>query len=116
MFSGEDSGTYTTKGHLAEMNALLGPFPDNLISKATLKGARDMFDDRGNIRKYRLKKTVPLSARLEDLPDSEAPKFEAFVRLLLRLDPGLRATATDALQEVWLSHEYTQSIAAEKVN
>lgn len=116
MFSGESSGSYTTRGHLAEMNALLGPFPKALLSQAKLEGAQDLFDGSGNVRKFRLKKFVSLSARLGELPDDEAPKFEAFIRRLLRLGPGERGVASDALQETWLAHEYTQSIAAEKVN
>lgn len=116
MFSGRDSGEYTVKGHLAEMNALLGPIPLSLLSTAKLKGARDMFDEHGNVRKYRLKKVVSLKQRLEDLPDEEAPKFEAFTRRMLELDPQRRPSAAKMLEDPWISHEYTQSISAEKVN
>lgn len=116
MFSGQDSGKYTTKGHLAEMNALLGPFPQNLLSAATLNGAKDLFDNQGNVRKYRLSKVVPLGVRFEGLGEDEAPKFEDFVKVLLQIDPQQRKGADDLFLEPWLKHEYTQSISAEKVS
>lgn len=116
MFSGEDNGECTVKGHLAEMNALLGPFPKSLRSEAKLKGAVEMFDEHGNVRKYRLKTAVALPARLADLPDNEAPKFEAFVRRLLTIDPRTRKSAEAMLEDPWLSHEYTQSLSMDKVS
>ena len=116
MFSGRDSGKYTTKGHLAEMNALLGPFPGALLSGATLDGAKDMFDKQGNVRKYRLSKVVPLKDRFKSLGEEEAPKFEEFIKTLLELDPQRRKGAGELLDEPWLTHEYTQSISAEKVS
>lgn len=116
MFSGQDSGKYTTKGHLAEMNALLGPFPETLLSVATLNGAKELFDNQGNVRKYRLSKVVPLRDRFKSLGEDEAPKFESFIRMLLQLDPQQRRGAGDLSDEPWLNHEYTQSISAEKVS
>lgn len=116
MFSGEDSGEYTIRGHLAEMNALLGPFPQTLLSAARLKKAKDMFDEHGNVRKFRLKKVVPLKDRVEDMPEGESPKFEAFTRRMLELDPGRRKTAAEMLEDPWLSHEYTENISVEKVS
>lgn len=110
MLGGQDSGKFTTKGHLAEMNALLGPFPESLLSKATLNGLKDTFDSDGNVRKYRLSKVVPLKKRFAELGDDEAPKFEAFIRRLLQLDPQLRKGPGELLDDPWLAHEYTQSI------
>lgn len=116
MFSGQDSGRYTTKGHLAEMNALLGPFPHALLSAAMLSGAKDLFDNHGDIRRYRLSKVMPLKNRFKSLGDDEAPTFEAFIKVLLELDPQGRRRAGDLFDEPWILHEYTQSIAAEKVS
>lgn len=116
MFSGRDSGEYTIKGHLAEMNALLGTFPESLTTTAGLNGAKDMFDSHGNVRKYRLKRIATLKQRFANLPDDEPAKFEAFTRLLLDLDPQKRRSADELLNVAWISHEYTQSVSAEKVN
>lgn len=116
MFSGADSGAYNVKGHFAEMNALLGSFPPALLSAAKMKGVKDMFDGQGNVRKYRLKKVASLEKRFENLPSVEAAKFETFIRLLLDLNPERRASAGGLLDDLWLSHEYTQSTAAEKVS
>lgn len=116
MFSGEDSGQYTVTGHLAEVNTLLGPFPRQLIAESKLAGVEDMFDGCGNVRKYRMRKAVALSTRFEDMPDEEAPKLEAFTRSLLAIDPQLRASASKALEESWLAHEYVLGIAVEKVS
>lgn len=115
MFSGMDSGAYTIRGHLAEMNALLGPFPQPLLADAKLAKAKDMFDKEGNIRKYRLERIVSLEQRFSSLPEDEARKFEAFVRRLLELDPGQRPTAQAMLEQPWLSHEYTEGMQVDNV-
>lgn len=116
IFSRQSSGEYTVKGHLAEMDALLGPFSETLLSQVRLKGARKLFDDHGNNQRYRLKKMASLQSRFENLPDGESFKFEAFIRLLLTIDPQSRRAADETLRDSWLSHEYTQSIVAEKVS
>lgn len=115
MFSGGEGSAYSIEGHLAEISALLGSFPPRLLSQARLQEARVMFDTHGNMHKLKLKHVVSLTERFEDLTDGEGQKLEEFVRALLALDPTARPVADEALELGWLSHEYTQAVAVERV-
>lgn len=115
MFSGGEGSVYSIEGHLAEINALLGPFPQRLLAQARLQGAHEMFDGKGNIRKVKLRDVVSLKERFGDLTDGEGLKLEEFVRSLLALDSTARPVASEALNMSWLSHEYTQAVSVDRV-
>ncbi len=116
MFSGGDGSNYSVEGHLAEINALLGPFPVQLLSEAHLQSTRKMFDVEGNILQPKLEMVVSLAERFEDLANGEGRKLEEFIRSLLAIDPIARPAASEALNMPWHSHMYTQSVEVERVS
>jgi serine/threonine-protein kinase SRPK3 len=83
--SGGDEADYTVAGHLAEINALLGPFPPHLIAETQTQEARELFDAGGNVREPKSQKVVSLAERFEDLAHGEGFKLEEFIRSLLAL-------------------------------
>lgn len=108
MFNGADSGEYELKSHLEEMNALLGPFPRGLIDRAGLIGAKEWFDDDGNVRDSRLSEAVPLEVRFSDLPEEGSGKFLAIVTAMLDLDPAKRKSAKELVGFAWIEHDYDE--------
>lgn len=112
MFSGADStGSYLTKTHLAEIEALLGPFPANLLAQVNQTTKDEFFNPDGSVADPDLSLVVTLEQRFSELPEEEAPKFQAFVRAMLTTDPEKRKTAEELLEEPWLKHEFTEDLA-----
>jgi len=113
MFSAHDAKTsmYSTKVHLQEIAALLGPFPPSLIEQAHLEDVMSVFGLDGQpLDDATAKNTVSLQQRFASLPANEAVKFEDLVRAMLTIDPGQRKTAAELLEHPWLKHEYVEDL------
>lgn len=104
MFYGEDPDGrgYSTRAHLAEVIALLGPPPLDLIKR----GARsdEFFTKNG---KWRNEVPIAKPTTLEDnenfLEGKNKEKFIKFVRAILQWRPEDRKTAKELLQDPWLN-------------
>ncbi|KAL9117079.1 MAG: hypothetical protein Q9187_006387 [Circinaria calcarea] len=105
LFSGRDPDRkeYSTRAHLAEMIALIGPPPVELVKRG--RRSAEFFDDDGNWRN-----TVPIPDRtsLEQLEGSLEGKrkelFLNFMTSMLQWAPEHRKTAKELLEDPWLNN------------
>nr|VWP02166.1 Chitin synthase export chaperone [Ganoderma boninense] len=78
--------------HLAHMVALLGPPPADFLARCTMAELGQFFDKQG---KETLSETI--------LEGEDKALFLAFVRKMVRWDPGERASAKELLRDPWLN-------------
>ncbi|KAL9092102.1 MAG: hypothetical protein Q9165_004535 [Trypethelium subeluteriae] len=104
MFYGKDPKEmkYMTRAHLAEMIALMGPPPPELLEK----GARtaEFFDEDGKWRgEIPLPEPTSLEKSEENLEGSKKKAFLRFVRKMVQWRPEDRQTASQLLEDDWLN-------------
>ncbi|KAL8910112.1 MAG: hypothetical protein Q9171_004573 [Xanthocarpia ochracea] len=104
IFHGNDpeKGRYLTRAHLAEMIALMGPPPPELLKRG--KRSAEFFDDDGQ---WRGGIPIPDRTSLEDSEESlEGGNKEAFLRFMRKMiqwRPEDRQTAKELLEDDWLN-------------
>ena len=119
IFYGKDpkESKYTTRAHLAEMIALMGPPPPELLKKG--KRTAEFFDEDGEncptratlfanpAGQWRGGIPVPDRTSLEEseeyLKGSNKEAFLRFVRKMVQWRPEDRQTADQLLEDDWLS-------------
>ena len=106
-----------TRAHLAEMIALMGPPPPELLKKG--KRTAEFFDENGEIctvrrttftnlaGQWRGEIAVPNPTSLEEseiiLEGSNKEAFLRFVRKMIQWQPEDRQTASQLLEDEWLN-------------
>ncbi|KAL8720126.1 MAG: hypothetical protein Q9225_002971 [Loekoesia sp. 1 TL-2023] len=104
MFYGKDpkEKRYMTRAHLAEMIALMGPPPPELLKKG--KRTAEFFDEDGQ---WRSEIPVPDRTSLEEseeyLEGSNKEAFLQFVRKMVQWRPEDRQTPAQLLEDDWLN-------------
>ncbi|CEL08702.1 hypothetical protein ASPCAL11847 [Aspergillus calidoustus] len=104
MFYGDDpTGIgYSTRAHLAEVIALLGPPPLDMISRGVR--SREFFSEDG---KWISDVPIPLETSLEEseenLEGENKAEFLRFMRGMLQWRPEDRKTASELLKDPWLN-------------
>ncbi|KAL8856069.1 MAG: hypothetical protein Q9178_007325 [Gyalolechia marmorata] len=97
-----EKGRYLTRAHLAEMIALMGPPPPELLKRG--KRSAEFFDDDGQ---WRAGIPIPDRKSLEDSEESlEGGNKEAFLRFMRKMiqwRPEDRQTAKELLEDDWLN-------------
>ncbi|KAJ8125148.1 hypothetical protein O1611_g8491 [Lasiodiplodia mahajangana] len=92
---------YRRRAHLAEIIALLGPPPKDLLARGGL--ASKFFSDEG---KFTAGIDLPTSTSLEEiethLTGDEKRQFLEFMRKMLQWSPERRSTARELFQDAWL--------------
>ncbi|KAI1424333.1 kinase domain protein [Xylaria sp. FL1777] len=92
---------YRRRAHLAEIIALLGPPPKDLLARGDL--ASKFFSDEG---KFTAGIDLPTSTSLEEiethLTGDEKRQFLEFMRKMLQWAPEQRSTAGELFQDAWL--------------
>ncbi|KZT58237.1 kinase-like protein [Calocera cornea HHB12733] len=89
--------------HLAQITALLGPLPSALIAAG--KHSHNLFDGHGALPPPIPCVTAPLEQRLEAqcvLGPEEFQVCASFLRAMLQVDPGRRASARELLEHRWV--------------
>ena len=122
IFYGKDpkESKYTTRAHLAEMIALMGPPPPELLKKG--KRTAEFFDEDGEncptratlfanpAGQWRGRIPVPDRTSLEESEEYlEGSNKEAFLRLLQKMvqwRPEDRQTADQLLEDDWLNERW----------
>lgn len=105
MFEGRlpKDGSYKTKHHLEEIDALFGPFPRRLLEQGYRTLVARYFNEDGKIRD-----PVPglpeafLEDWVESLSGSDKEEFVSFLKSMMKIDPDERKTARQLLDEAWL--------------
>lgn len=96
--------SYRRRAHLAEIIALLGPPPKDLLARGDL--ASEFFSDEG---KYTAGIDLPSSKSLEEietlLTGDEKRRFLEFMRKMLQWAPERRNTARELFEDAWLLQE-----------
>jgi serine/threonine protein kinase len=127
LFRGVDPehGVYRSRAHLAEMIALLGPPPNELL--AASKNRSKFFSDQGSsvyclhmivgmdpkiaLGEYRAGIEVPSPVTLESLETNlegeDKLLFLSFMRKMLQWDPKMRHTPKQLLEDEWLQKHTT---------
>jgi serine/threonine-protein kinase SRPK3 len=109
---------YLTRAHLAELTAMLGPPPTDMLEKGAR--SKEFFDSEGRIAlpKYRLKliefllgnwiAEIPIPQDLtlkrseENLDGEKKEEFLLFVKCMLQWRPEDRWTAKQLLEHPWM--------------
>ncbi|KAF1919640.1 kinase domain-containing protein [Ampelomyces quisqualis] len=92
---------YLTRAHLAEVIAMLGPPPPDLLKRGSR--TKDFFDDEGKwIANMPIPEGLTLESSEENLVGKEKEAFLEFVRCMLRWKPEDRMTAKELLNHPWL--------------
>ncbi|PNS14678.1 hypothetical protein CAC42_1700 [Sphaceloma murrayae] len=103
LFYGHDPliGGYSTRAHLADVVALLGPPPLDLLQRG--KRSSEFFDEHG---RWKAVVEIPPPTSLEEyelfLEGPKKAEFLRFMRRMLQWRPEDRATARELLQDPWL--------------
>ncbi|KAF2130651.1 CMGC protein kinase [Dothidotthia symphoricarpi CBS 119687] len=96
-----DGRRYTTRAHLAEVVAVLGPPPLDLLERGTR--SREFFDEKGQwIAEVPIPGHLSLESLEENLSGTEQQEFLEFVRCMLTWKPEDRMTAKQLLDHPWL--------------
>ncbi|KAL8896203.1 MAG: hypothetical protein Q9207_007820 [Kuettlingeria erythrocarpa] len=104
MFYGKDprEGRYMTRAHLADMIALVGPPPPELLKAG--KRTAEFFDKDGE---WRADIPVPTNTCLEEseenLEGANKESFLRFVRKMVQWRPEDRQTANQLMEDDWLN-------------
>ncbi|KAG5969433.1 hypothetical protein E4U56_008335 [Claviceps arundinis] len=107
LFTGRDpeSGTYQSRAHLAEMIALLGPPPPNLLAQANLRSK--FFSDEGEFcAGIPIPESRPLEQRESVLEGEDRACFLRFMRKMLQWDPEKRSSAKELAEDEWILKHY----------
>ncbi|KAM3549902.1 hypothetical protein ARSEF4850_008610 [Beauveria asiatica] len=95
---------YRRRAHLAEIMALLGPLPKDLLTRGRL--ASKFFSDQGT---YAAGLDLPRSTSLEEqetlLTGDDKKHFLELMRKMLQWGPERRSTARELLQDAWLQEQ-----------
>ncbi|KAH7085434.1 kinase domain-containing protein [Paraphoma chrysanthemicola] len=92
---------YLTRAHLAEVVAMLGPPPQDLLKRGSR--SKEFFDDEGKwIADTPSPEGLTLESSEENLDGKEKEAFLEFVRYMLRWKPEDRMTAKELLDHPWL--------------
>ncbi|EJT97973.1 kinase-like protein [Dacryopinax primogenitus] len=105
LFTPRGSQLYTQEqDHLSQISALLGPIPSSLVDQG--KYSHKQFDAHGSLpiishppRTPSLEKRVE---RQDALSADQFAGFVSFLRAMLQIDPGRRASATELLEHDWI--------------
>ncbi|KAI1322409.1 serine threonine protein kinase, CMGC group [Xylariaceae sp. FL0255] len=103
LFTGHDPEyqTYRSRAHLAEIIALLGPPPQELLCLG--KSSHKFFTDEGNFRSdFTLPKSSAFEERETNLQGSSQEIFLAMMRKMLVWEPSERSSAKVLSQDEWL--------------
>ncbi|RMZ72434.1 kinase domain-containing [Pyrenophora seminiperda CCB06] len=93
--------TYMTRAHLAELVAMLGPPPVDLLERG--KRSKEFFDGEGNwIAEIGIPQGLTLEGSEENLEGQEKEEFLKFMRCMLQWRPEDRWTAKELLKHPWL--------------
>ncbi|RDA82776.1 hypothetical protein CP532_0407 [Ophiocordyceps camponoti-leonardi (nom. inval.)] len=108
---------YTSEAHLAQMTAVLGPFPESLLARSTRRD--QYFDSQGNEQLFKpniggignlIRPSTFSSASLElfsknpDISASDRASFLQFITMMTRIDPQHRPDARTLLEADWLKN------------
>ncbi|XP_006455847.1 hypothetical protein AGABI2DRAFT_121767 [Agaricus bisporus var. bisporus H97] len=101
----QDEETYSHEVHLQRIVELLGPFPQEFLSKCA---DRDRyFDETGSLKHatavFNPDSLQELLGRFGCVDEDEIPGVVAFMRKCLTLDPRLRQSARQLLEDDWLA-------------
>ncbi|KAM3468119.1 hypothetical protein MY5147_008259 [Beauveria neobassiana] len=92
---------YRRRAHLAEITALLGPPPKDILTRGRL--ASKFFSDQST---YAAGIDLPISTSLEEqetlLTGDDKKQFLEFMRKMLQWSPEQRSTAKELFQDAWL--------------
>ncbi|KAM3431985.1 hypothetical protein NHJ13734_007062 [Beauveria thailandica] len=95
---------YRRRAHLAEIVALLGPPPQDLLTRGRL--ASKFFSDQGT---YAAGLDLPRYTSLEEqetlLTGDDKKQFLEFMRKMLQWSPERRSTARELFQDAWLQEQ-----------
>ncbi|EGX91066.1 Protein kinase-like domain [Cordyceps militaris CM01] len=92
---------YRRRAHLAEIIALLGPPPKDLLARGRL--ASKFFSDQGTFAAgIDLPTSIPLEQRETLLTGDDKKEFLEFMRKMLQWSPERRSTAKELFQDAWL--------------
>ncbi|KAI4704940.1 hypothetical protein J4E89_009525 [Alternaria sp. Ai002NY15] len=92
---------YLTRAHLAEVVAMLGPPPRDLLERGPR--SKEFFDGEGNwIAEIDIPQGLTLEASEENLDGEKKEEFLRFVRCMLQWRPEDRWTAKELLWHPWM--------------
>lgn len=95
---------YRRRAHLAEIVALLGPPPEDLLARSPL--ASTFFSNTGTFTGgIRLPDSTSLSEMETLLAGDEKTRFLEFMHKMLQWDPKQRSTARELFQDAWLQEQ-----------
>lgn len=106
MFSGRvpPGGHYERNEHLAEIVALIGPFPKCLLELGDARIVESVFDDDGRVKDAIPVSYPPLSSKgfLLGLNLETREMFASFLGAMMKLDPAERLTPEQIVKHPWL--------------
>ncbi|KAK7536422.1 kinase-like domain-containing protein [Phyllosticta citribraziliensis] len=103
LFTGQDPelNLYRGRAHLAEMIALLGPPPPNLLARANLKS--NFFNDAGDFcAGIPIPESTPLERRETSLEGEDRECFLRLMRKMLQWEPEKRSSARELVEDEWI--------------
>ncbi|KAM5359202.1 hypothetical protein ACJZ2D_014664 [Fusarium nematophilum] len=106
MFYGNDPDGkgYSTRAHLAEVIAMLGPPPLDLLQRG--KRSKEFFTPEGNWKaEVEIQKDLSLESSEQFLEGTDKKQFLDFMRGMLQWRPEDRKTARQLLEDPWLNSE-----------
>ncbi|KAA8641675.1 uncharacterized protein ATNIH1004_011811 [Aspergillus tanneri] len=106
MFNGKTDvtgGIYHTKHHIEEIDALFGPFPQDLLSDGKPKIVQQFFDERLQIRDPTKRPPARLERWIQCLSGVEKENFLSMLRSMLMIDPKQRMTAQALQSSLWIT-------------
>ncbi|KAH7014369.1 kinase domain protein [Microdochium trichocladiopsis] len=112
LFNGIDPEhhAYRRRAHLAEIIALLGPPPKDLLARGHL--ARKFFSDEGTyIGGLQVPDPTPLESLEELLAGEDKRRFLEFMQKMLQWDPEKRASAAELQQDPWIQEPIEGQLA-----
>ncbi|KAF2819465.1 kinase domain-containing protein [Ophiobolus disseminans] len=96
-----EDGRYLTKCHLAEVVAMLGPPPLDLLERGSR--SKEFFDEQGKwIPDVPIPEGLTLGSSEENLTGKAQRDFLEFMRCMLQWKPENRQTAKQLLNHAWL--------------
>ncbi|KAH7152712.1 serine threonine protein kinase, CMGC group [Dactylonectria macrodidyma] len=103
LFTGRDPEhqTYRSRAHLAEMIAMLGQPPQELLHSG--KSSHKFFTDKGGLHaNILLPDSTSLDQRETSLEGESQERFLAMMRKMLQWDPSKRSSAKALADDVWI--------------
>ncbi|KAK7528433.1 kinase-like domain-containing protein [Phyllosticta citriasiana] len=103
LFTGHDPElqTYRGRAHLAEMIALLGPPPPNLLARANLRSK--FYSDAGDFcAGIPIPESAPLEHRVSSLEGEDKECFLRLMRKMLQWEPEKRSSARELAEDEWI--------------